>query len=559
MEAIAVKGPGKHRKRRRFKWKRLIFLFVFLAAAAALVYWFMNREDPTAVDNLTQYPVEYRDLTVKVNVTGTIDVKNSEEVYSTVAGDVIKSNFKEGDNVRKGDVLYIIDSSDVENNISQLQSNVTSAELAVEQAGLSLSGANRSYDNLSDAYDDLVLYSKVSGQVTEVFFKTGDTVTAGATVATVTDSDTMVLKVPFHSADAENIQSGEPATVTISHTGEQLSGTVTEVSKIVTPGSGGTVTRTVSISVSNPGGIASGSSATAQCGEYSCADNGTFEYNEDSVIYAEQTGKISGIYINEGDWINEGNTVLMLDSKDIDDQKSVLDDNISSASLNLKSAENSLASARNSLNNAYGALDDYTITSPITGTIVDMPIEAGDTISTRNIASPMMTIYDLSEMRCVVNIDELDISQIRKGQSATITADALEGQEFSGEVTRIGITPNTYNGITSYPVRITISHSGSLLPGMNINCDILVEEVENVLTIPVSAVTRGNTVLVYDELSEGDPSDGTPAGYRRVQVEVGRSDDDYIEILSGLNENDIVGVDTSDVTDIMSSMMTAMG
>ena len=74
------------------------------------------------------------------------------------------------------------------------------------------------------------------------------------------------------------------------------------------------------------------------------------------------------------------------------------------------------------------------------------------------------------------------------------------------------------------------------------------------LTVPISAVSRGNTVLVVDPESKGDAASGVPAGYSQVEVQVGRADDEYIEILRGLEEGQEVGVSTY-TTSVMEMMM----
>ncbi len=74
-----------------------------------------------------------------------------------------------------------------------------------------------------------------------------------------------------------------------------------------------------------------------------------------------------------------------------------------------------------------------------------------------------------------------------------------------------------------------ITDIGELKPGMNVTADIQIENLEEVLTIPLSAVSRGNTVIIKDEESKGDEEDGIQKGYRRVEVELGSNDDNYVE------------------------------
>ena len=140
-----------------------------------------------------------------------------------------------------------------------------------------------------------------------------------------------------------------------------------------------------------------------------------------------------------------------------------------------------------------------------------------------------------------MNVDELDISQVQVGQTVQITADALPGQIFEGVVTKVSINGNTTGGVTSYPVTVQIDETNGLLPGMNVDASVIVSQSLGVLSVPVEAVSRGNQVLVKtngaDAAKEGN-AEGIPAGYAFVEVEVGNSNDDYIEIVSGLSEGD---------------------
>ena len=98
------------------------------------------------------------------------------------------------------------------------------------------------------------------------------------------------------------------------------------------------------------------------------------------------------------------------------DEKDTLADEIQSASESLRSAQLSLESQ-------YEQLADYTITSPISGTIIDKNYNAGETTEANK---TLCTIYDLSYLTMTLSVDELDISNISVGQTVSITADAVE-------------------------------------------------------------------------------------------------------------------------------------
>ena len=209
-----------------------------------------------------------------------------------------------------------------------------------------------------------------------------------------------------------------------------------------------------------------------------------------------------------------------------------------------------MKNAELTLQNARDRLEDYSITSTIDGTVIEKNYDVGDTLdtstsSTTGIAYPAV-IYDLSALTFDIRIHELDINKIQVGQAVEITSDALDGQSFTGRVDKVNINGTTSNGVTTYPVTVLIDGSpDELKPGMNISAKIVVEDAGEVLCIPVEAVNRGqngaSTVLVagpgaLDEA--GNLADSSKLEEREVTL--GRNDEAYIEVLSGLEEGETV-------------------
>ena len=147
-----------------------------------------------------------------------------------------------------------------------------------------------------------------------------------------------------------------------------------------------------------------------------------------------------------------------------------------------------------------------------------------------------------------LNVDELQILSMKEGQDVRITADAIPDKTFEGVVTNVSSAGTTTSGTTTYPVTIRIDDYGELLPGMNATAEIEVASADNALSIPNAAVIRGNYVLVTADspsAANADPSMTAPEGYAYVKVETGVSDNDYIQITSGLTEEDTVAYEST--------------
>ena len=134
-----------------------------------------------------------------------------------------------------------------------------------------------------------------------------------------------------------------------------------------------------------------------------------------------------------------------------------------------------------------------------------------------------------------VSVDELDINSVELGQKAVVTFDAIEDQEFEGEVTKIGNTASVNGGVAKYTITITIPKDEKMKQGMNASATITIEERENVLTLPMNALQeKGDRTFVYTEKDdEGNLSGAT-------EVETGLSDGSTVEITDGLEEGSTV-------------------
>ncbi len=513
---------AKGRKRRNI----LIAVLIILA----LLFVFVVRPILSASQQLTNAlytpaAVERRDLTVSVNGTAAVEPADSYRVSALVKGEILDAPFEEGDTVEKDDVLFTFDSSDVQTSIQR-------AQLSVDRAQLT-------YD---DALDVVEITANGSGVVQTLYVEEGDTVTAGMAVADIVDRDTVTLKVPFHSQAAQQFTVGQTAQLTVDGYADRLTGTVTEISGADTVGDGGALVRTVTIEAANPGAITSASTGTATVGGYACAASGTYAYRTEKTVTASATGDVSALSVREGDRVSKDQVLCTLES-----------------ATSVESARLSLEDARLSLQSAVDSLDDYTITSPISGTVIEKNYKAGDTVDAAAAGEYLAVIYDLSYLKFEMQVDEVNIGKIQVGQEVSITADALEGQSFTGRVSKVNINGTTAGGVTSYPVTVIIDEPGDLLPGMNISADILVEQVENALVVPVGAVARGNTVLIPGPGAIGKDGSIDPSKLEQVQVTLGANDDSYIQITSdNLAEGDTVIIEQS-FTTIWDTMMSMGG
>ena len=505
-----------------------------VAAAAVLVAVIVPRKSRSASADLayTQEKLGRRDIVNVYDGSGTINAADSYTVKSLVTGTVLTADFELGDTIQKGDVLYVIDSSDVEGDL--------------ESAQLSVSQAQRSYDDAADARN---VRTKIGGEVSSFAVAAGDAVQAGQTVATVRDTSVMLLAVDFPAAEAQSFAVGQAAQVMPDTTFETLNGTIRSVSGADPSGDASLMTCTVTIAVPNAGSLTTAQAAVAQVNGVSSLNSAHFAYQREETVVTTASGTVSELCVKEGSTVRQDDVLLRITGKDLDKQAQNAADNLRSAELRMSSAERNIS--------------HYTIDAPISGTIVDKKVKAGDKLSANDTAMQnLCTIYDMSYLEMKLNVDELKIRSLEVGQEVEITADAVPGETYKGVISSILVAGTTANGSTSYPVTVRIDDMGELLPGMNATAKITTASVKNVLALPNAALVRGSYVLVTRDspsAANAETSMTAPDGYVYVKVTTGISDDDYIEVKSGLQEGDTIAYDNSSVsaTDFYSTMMVS--
>jgi len=318
--------------------------------------------------------------------------------------------------------------------------------------------------------------------------------------------------------------------------------------------------------------------------------SGRLVHEEEVNLSTEQPGRVTAIYVQEGDKVTVGQLLLEIDDERfqttveqrqaavrmqeiaIERQRTALenqrvqwqrmaelsarelidDDSFDTATNNLRLAEIDLESGQEQLRQAQAQLaqteDDLRKTkvyAPIDGTVTSLDIEVGETAissSTNVPGSSLMTIADTSSILTEVNVDEADIASIRIGQRVEIFAIAFPDDPVEGVIESIAVSAKVAEGEQgrsfAVKIRITDTRGIELRPGMSCRAEIFTDLRDDVLAAPIQAI------IIEEDLNENETTyyafrqDGDEV--RRVDVETGISDDTYQEITSGLAAGDII-------------------
>ncbi len=201
-------------------------------------------------------------------------------------------------------------------------------------------------------------------------------------------------------------------------------------------------------------------------------------------------------------------------------------DQYESATLAYANSQSDLVRARSSLEIARQALEDATVRAPGNGTILAQPVVKGQVITsaTQSMSggTTLLMMADLNRIQMRALVGETDIGSVRPGQPATVAVDAFPNRTFRGQVVKVEPQAVVQQSVTMFPVLVTIENEdGLLLPGMNGEVTVYIEQRTGVLAVPLDAV-RTVRELPAVATALGVNADSVKAQVER-QVEVRRA------------------------------------
>lgn len=516
------------------KKKTIAAAVIVIAAAAIVIKVSGGKNNPAMKTDRETDTVTRGDVEVTITGSASIEPYERYEIIPKVSGDITYCPFDVGDSVSKGDILYGFDTS--------------TTDLNVERQRISLQQSQNSYKDALEERDKLSITAKTSGVISDLSIKTGQEVNAGTKIASIADTDTLEVVLPFTQAQINSINIGSSAEITSSKHMSSVSGTVTHKASSSYAGTDGSALYNVTISFTNPGAFYArmevGGSAAGQISPGS----GTVDNSSSAALNAETSGTVSRVNYKNGDYVKKGDVIATLTSDTIANK-------IEDSTLSYKSASLSMQQTEKDL-------DDYHITSPISGTVITKNSKAGDTIDKTNSSTTMMVVADISRLKFNLSIDELDVSKVSEGQEVSVTCDALPDENFTGYITKVSVEGTAQNGVTTYSAEVVIDEPGNLRPSMNIDASIIVDSARDVLTVPTEDIkTAGDKSYVFvkdgesksshsanpskssdkdtensDKPAGHDMTPQAPDGYKTVEIVKGISSDEVTEVISGLSE-----------------------
>lgn len=517
-EQVQAAPQKKRRNPRRVKRmvKRIVkWIFWLCVLAAAALFGYRYYREQTATQTASTQPtyatssVQSGAISKTVYGTGMIEAASQPVVSIQTDGTLSELRVDIGDEVKEGDVLAVLENDELDATIQDL-------EYALWELDDEIMGT-------SPGATVVTVRSPIAGRVMKLYGQVGDDALAvyrkyGAVALLSTDGR---MKVEFDVAEGTSVELGE--TLFVSGMGAVVGTTFSvegEVTDLYMQGTKAVVTI-------NDDTLPMDADATVTNGMGEIVGTGTLEINKPMAVSA-YGGTIRQIRVNVGDEIERKDTIYVLEDSPL--------------TLTQESLRIQREAAAEELEEAKEQRENLIILAPCDGVIAS--VEALEVGSSVTAGTTLLSILEGEDMTLTIAVDELDVVSVQEGQPVSITVDALSDLTVEGTVEKIAPVGSGESGVTTYDVKLSFDAAGTgIRAGMNATGEILVASVEDALYIPVEALmTVNDQYCVLTASGSYQP------------VEVGIMNDEYVQILSGLEAGDLVCYES----DASSSSATSM-
>ncbi|MDO8575576.1 MAG: HlyD family efflux transporter periplasmic adaptor subunit [bacterium] len=521
---------------------KILSSVIFIVIIVGGYYLYNKLFSPGTVTTYTLSSVRSGNISSTISGTGQVSTNNQIDIKSKTSGDIKKIYVKTGDNVKAGQLIASLDTRDAEIALESARLAYAkfvkpADELSLLQAQNAVTQAENSKENLNNTLKQNIDngLSNVSSAFTDM-----STVLNGINdlLGTGVLSDNKILN---SGEKARNYRkTAESSYYLAKKSYDEL---FKENATIIR---GSSDSERISLLVLN-------SYSTLNLISQALKDTRTaLEYLKDS-----ENSNDSSINSSESDladWTNSINSKI----SSLQSNKNVIENyatDLTDANQTIvekKQALSDLVRGPDSLDvqsqaltlrqKEYAYADNF-IRAPFDGVIAKIDVNELSPASNGTIIATLVTSQKIAEL----SVNEVDVVKIKNGQKAELTFDAVDGLKLEGEVAEVDGVGAVSQGVVSYGIKIKfITADDRIKSGMSISANIITDSRENVLLVPNSAVkTMGQKNYVETLATKFTPAEmktgvTSPTAPTRKDVQIGLSNDNFSEIISGLNEGDQV-------------------
>lgn len=426
--------------------------------------------------------------------------------------------------------------------------------------------------NQVNPYEGIVFNAPIRGRLTELNVEEGEVIEKN-TIATIVDDSKVKISFKVNSYEYSSIKEGQKILLqyrkVLEGGGSQTAfdgfygGVIKKISANQVPSADGiTYVHNGTIEADNPGLVQTGMVTAIYLDSNGVPGTG-FSYNGtvDSFVNEKKVSlSLSGVswgedsnvvatdvYVSENEFVEEGDLLARIAGSDVTKK---IEEDVNA----IKTKYEDISKINEDIEDIYEKIDKVSelttklmVTAPADGMVSYVNYNVGDTIQASETSDQwslqLMDMYNTNEMYINTRVSDLDVLYIRQDAPVDVTVDALPGEKFNGTVMSFDQYTDR-DGKTVYNVQIKVEGREGLRPGMNTNCFVNSGEAFDTLLVPIEAVFEENGIQKVEILNK----DNQPEA---VEIEAGLMNDKYVEVLSGLEEGQLVV--TGSTKDLMPS------
>ena len=399
------------------KWILLAAAAVLAVIAAVGIYrLFFAQEKQVPVTGTTTFG------SLNETIEGSATTTPADSVTYEISGTVLEWNVEAGQEVKAGDLLYVLDSSDAEDEILEYEVNLE--DLYEQRADIQESIANQR------------VTAPFSGRIEDIQVEAGDSVQSGMTLAALVDDSAMEATLYFSYAYEGKLYTGMGVTLSIPDQMLTLDGEVTGIQYVDYVTAEGMKCFAVTVEAENPGSLAEGMTATCWAvgsggAELYAVSDAQLEFARSATLTAETSGEVTAVYPVDYERVSAGESLFVIDASGYETQLETVDKQI-------ENHEKNIADLQDEIDN------EYTRRADIDGTVVSADY-ATDRMTGEDTGS--VVIYNQESMEISINVDELDVDYLEVGMPVTVYRSTSSGTVY-------------YDGETVYNDAATLTNAG---------------------------------------------------------------------------------------------------
>lgn len=497
------------------KWIAVI-IGLALVGGGSYYYYTHNAKKPAATAQENVATIKKGAITSSVSGTSQFEARDIQNIIAPVDGTIKTMNLTRNQEVKKGDVLFEISDLSLEANLQDAQVTLTQQQ--------------KDLADLQEQQNNMKVYAPISGTLTlSSNLDTGSSISKNGRIGTISDLSSMTTKLPFLLEDAVQLKKGDTIDLTVDGFNLTKTATVVSVSQQPKGDASGAKLLDVEINVKNDGSLNAGmnvkGSVTLGGRTAQSTGKGVLDFNKVETVLSAASGTIDEVNIKSGNFINKGELIV-----------SITNDTLQNDILNKQA---SIEKQKITINDYQDKLKQLTITAPFDGvfstdfankkTNVLASYPAGSKIEAQ---TQLGAVASLDYMQLPVQVDELDLTNVKVGMKATVKVDSISNKTYEGEVNQVSTVGTTTNGVTFFDVGISVKNDGQLRNGMTATAEIIIQDKKDIVLLPLEALQQQQGKR-YVTLVKPD---GTKE--EKHEIKIGIRNKTYVEVTDGLKEGD---------------------